>query len=133
MIGRSVFWELQSLSTITWFFLDYICDFLYIIDIIVRMHEGMLYATHWLFLINLKILAMSDAVFLVGFFCTREHQKAVIFFSFSENYRPWKIKLLGGLAGLLDQRAKRHISYYISSGQENLPRLQRLYFFGFKL
>ena len=40
VIGRSVFWELQSLSIISWFFLDYTCDFIYIIDIIVRIHEG---------------------------------------------------------------------------------------------
>ena len=40
VIGRSVFWELQSLSTNSWFFLDYLCDFLYIVDIVVRMHEG---------------------------------------------------------------------------------------------
>jgi len=42
VIGRSVFWELQSLSTISWFVLDYLCDFLYIVDIVVRMHEGYL-------------------------------------------------------------------------------------------
>ena len=41
VIGRSVFWELQSLSTISWFIMDYLCDFLYIIDNIVRMHEGL--------------------------------------------------------------------------------------------
>lgn len=42
VIGRTVFWELQEISMNAWFTLDYTCDIIYIIDIIVRMHEGYL-------------------------------------------------------------------------------------------
>jgi cyclic nucleotide gated channel alpha 3 len=41
VIGRSVFWELENSFYSGWLVLDYLCDLLYIIDMIVRMHEGM--------------------------------------------------------------------------------------------
>ena len=40
--GRMVFWELDNMLDSTWMVLDYICDFLYILDTLVRMHEGYL-------------------------------------------------------------------------------------------
>ena len=47
VIGRAVFWNLQNEFYHGWLFLDYTCDFLYIIDIFIRMHEG-------IFLLNKK-------------------------------------------------------------------------------
>ncbi len=40
VIGRSVFWELDNLFPVGWIFLDYLSDFVYVIDMLVRMHEG---------------------------------------------------------------------------------------------
>ena len=40
--GRMVFWELDNMFDTTWMVLDYVCDFLYILDTFVRMHEGYL-------------------------------------------------------------------------------------------
>ena len=42
VVGRAVFWELDNLLPVTWMVLDYFCDFLYILDTLVRMHEGYL-------------------------------------------------------------------------------------------
>ena len=42
IIGRSVFWEMDNLFPRGWLVLDYFCDFLYLADIFVRMHEGYL-------------------------------------------------------------------------------------------
>lgn len=42
IVGRSVFWDLQNLCPIVWLTLDYICDFLYVLDVFVHAHEGML-------------------------------------------------------------------------------------------
>ena len=40
VVGRAVFWELDNLVPVTWMVLDYISDFLYVVDTFVRMHEG---------------------------------------------------------------------------------------------
>lgn len=40
VIGRSVFWELQNVFPVAWYFIDYSCDLLYVIDTFIRMHEG---------------------------------------------------------------------------------------------
>ena len=40
VVGRAVFWELDNLVPVTWMVLDYFCDFLYVVDTFVRMHEG---------------------------------------------------------------------------------------------
>ena len=40
--GRMVFWELDNMFDTTWMVLDYVCDFLYLLDTFVRMHEGYL-------------------------------------------------------------------------------------------
>jgi len=42
VVGRAVFWELDNMFPSGWMVLDYICDILYIVDIVVRMHEGYL-------------------------------------------------------------------------------------------
>ena len=39
IVGRTVFWELQTVAGGTWFALDYICDTLYILDMVVKAHE----------------------------------------------------------------------------------------------
>ena len=40
VFGRAVFWMLQDIYPVGWFVLDYTCDFLYLIDMFIRMHEG---------------------------------------------------------------------------------------------
>lgn len=40
IVGRSVFWDLQNLCPTVWMTLDYLCDFLYVLDMIVHAHEG---------------------------------------------------------------------------------------------
>ncbi|RWS23450.1 cyclic nucleotide-gated cation channel alpha-3-like protein, partial [Leptotrombidium deliense] len=42
IIGRSVFWNLHNIWPNAWFVLDYICDTLYVIDIIVQARTGYL-------------------------------------------------------------------------------------------
>ncbi|KAL9913650.1 cyclic nucleotide-gated ion channel subunit A isoform 1-T2 [Glossina fuscipes fuscipes] len=42
VVGRAVFWEINNKAAILWHFLDYWCDFIYLIDILVHMHEGYL-------------------------------------------------------------------------------------------
>lgn len=43
VVGRAVFWEINRGAPPFWYFLDYLCDFIYLIDTLVRMHEGELY------------------------------------------------------------------------------------------
>ena len=40
IVGRSTFWELQNNYTNLWIFLDYFCDFIYLIDIGVNSRTG---------------------------------------------------------------------------------------------
>ncbi|KAF8783417.1 Cyclic nucleotide-gated cation channel subunit like protein [Argiope bruennichi] len=40
IIGRSVFWELQNLCPNLWYFMDYLCDIIYIVDIAVHCRTG---------------------------------------------------------------------------------------------
>ncbi|MCL4139743.1 UNVERIFIED_CONTAM: hypothetical protein GTU68_019157 [Idotea baltica] len=42
IIGRTIFWELHNLSPPLWFFFDYLCDLIYLLDMFVRAHEGYL-------------------------------------------------------------------------------------------
>ncbi|OQR72895.1 cyclic nucleotide-gated cation channel-like [Tropilaelaps mercedesae] len=42
IIGRSVFWELQNASAGLWFGLDYVCDAIYILDMVVRARTSYL-------------------------------------------------------------------------------------------
>ncbi|XP_023319465.1 cyclic nucleotide-gated cation channel subunit A isoform X2 [Eurytemora carolleeae] len=42
VVGRATFWELEGIFPTGWLVLDYFCDFLYIVDIFIRMHEGYL-------------------------------------------------------------------------------------------
>ncbi|KAG6458023.1 cyclic nucleotide-gated cation channel subunit A [Manduca sexta] len=41
VIGRAVFWDLDNLTSI-WYFLDYLCDAIYLVDTIIHIHEGYL-------------------------------------------------------------------------------------------
>ncbi|XP_012548956.1 cyclic nucleotide-gated cation channel subunit A isoform X2 [Bombyx mori] len=41
VIGRAVFWELDNLTSV-WFVLDYLCDFVYLVDTVIHIHEGYL-------------------------------------------------------------------------------------------
>ena len=41
IIGRAVFWDMQNLTPITWLVLDYVCDFIYLLDAVVHAHEGL--------------------------------------------------------------------------------------------
>ncbi|CAG9138146.1 unnamed protein product [Plutella xylostella] len=42
VIGRAVFWELDKTTPVAWFTLDYVCDFIYLIDTVIHAHEGFL-------------------------------------------------------------------------------------------
>ncbi|XP_067632222.1 cyclic nucleotide-gated cation channel subunit A isoform X2 [Eurosta solidaginis] len=42
VVGRSVFWEINHRAPTFWYFLDYLCDFIYLADTLVHMHEGYL-------------------------------------------------------------------------------------------
>ncbi|XP_055319449.1 cyclic nucleotide-gated cation channel subunit A isoform X2 [Sitodiplosis mosellana] len=42
VVGRAVFWEINRNVPALWFILDYICDTIYLIDILVHCHEGYL-------------------------------------------------------------------------------------------
>lgn len=40
VMGRSVFWEINRKAPAVWYTLDYLCDFIYLLDTLVHMHEG---------------------------------------------------------------------------------------------
>lgn len=42
VLGRAVFWELNNSIPALWWSMDYLCDSIYITDILVRLHEGYL-------------------------------------------------------------------------------------------
>ncbi|XP_017044748.1 cyclic nucleotide-gated cation channel subunit A isoform X2 [Drosophila ficusphila] len=42
VVGRAVFWEINKSAPAVWYTLDYLCDFIYLMDTLVHMHEGFL-------------------------------------------------------------------------------------------
>lgn len=42
IVGRTVFWDLQNLYPVGWMFFDYLCDVIYVLDMVVHAHEGLL-------------------------------------------------------------------------------------------
>lgn len=40
VVGRAIFWEINKKVTFLWYFLDYLCDFIYLLDTLVHCHEG---------------------------------------------------------------------------------------------
>ncbi|XP_055378359.1 cyclic nucleotide-gated cation channel subunit A isoform X2 [Condylostylus longicornis] len=42
VVGRAIFWEINRRAPPLWWFLDYLCDFIYLVDTLVHMHEGYL-------------------------------------------------------------------------------------------
>lgn len=40
VVGRAVFWEINRNAPVLWWTLDYLCDFIYLIDTLVHCHEG---------------------------------------------------------------------------------------------
>ncbi|XP_032571853.1 cyclic nucleotide-gated cation channel subunit A isoform X1 [Drosophila sechellia] len=42
VVGRAVFWEINKSAPAVWYTLDYLCDFIYLLDTLVHMHEGFL-------------------------------------------------------------------------------------------
>ncbi|KAL7044210.1 hypothetical protein ACKWTF_001828 [Chironomus riparius] len=42
VVGRAIFWEINKKVTLLWYFLDYLCDFIYLLDTLVHVHEGYL-------------------------------------------------------------------------------------------
>jgi len=42
VVGRATFWELEKVFPTGWMVLDYVSDFIYILDIFIKMHEGYL-------------------------------------------------------------------------------------------
>ena len=57
VVGRAVFWELDNLIPATWLLLDYACDFLYVVDTFIRMHEGV-YSVD-IFMIGFKYVSIQ--------------------------------------------------------------------------
>lgn len=41
IVGRAVFWDMQNLFPVVWMVLDYTCDVIYILDMIIHAHEGL--------------------------------------------------------------------------------------------
>lgn len=80
IIGRSVFWRLQNACPMVWFFLDYTCDLLYIVDMLVNARTGYLeqglivrdthkllinYLKGWQLKLDLLSLMPTDLFYLV--------------------------------------------------------------------
>ncbi|XP_069983711.1 cyclic nucleotide-gated channel alpha-3-like [Penaeus vannamei] len=80
IVGRAVFWELHNLSPALWLSLDYICDGVYVIDMVIRAHEGYLeqglmvkdpsklrknYIKSWGFKLDLISILPTDLVYLL--------------------------------------------------------------------
>lgn len=42
IIGRGIFWGLHNLSPVTWYLLDYLCDIIYLLDMIAHSRTGYL-------------------------------------------------------------------------------------------
>jgi len=42
VVGRAIFWEMGEYFPVGWYIIDYTFDFVYIVDIFIRMHEGYL-------------------------------------------------------------------------------------------
>lgn len=40
VLGRAVFWELNNVAPTLWWTLDYTCDVIYVLDTLIRAHEG---------------------------------------------------------------------------------------------
>lgn len=40
VLGRAVFWELNNAVPHFWWFLDYMCDTIYLVDFVIHAHEG---------------------------------------------------------------------------------------------
>ncbi|XP_071516535.1 cyclic nucleotide-gated cation channel subunit A [Panulirus ornatus] len=79
IIGRAVFWELHNLSPALWLCLDYICDGVYVVDMVIRAHEGYLeqglmvkdptklrknYIKSWGFRLDLVSIFPTDLLYL---------------------------------------------------------------------
>ncbi|XP_066984411.1 cyclic nucleotide-gated cation channel subunit A [Macrobrachium rosenbergii] len=79
IIGRAVFWELHNLCPLLWLSLDYICDGIYVIDMVIRAHEGYLeqglmvkdpvklrknYVKSWNFRVDVISILPTDLVYL---------------------------------------------------------------------
>lgn len=61
VVGRAVFWEINRNVPALWWTLDYLCDAIYIIDILVHCHEGKCFASVDLsFLRNSKLVVESN-------------------------------------------------------------------------
>ncbi|XP_067132520.1 cyclic nucleotide-gated channel alpha-3-like [Centruroides vittatus] len=87
IIGRSVFWELQNISPVTWYCLDYLCDSIYIFDMGLHARTGYLehgllvkdtrklsakYFKSYQFKLDLLSLAPTDLLYLIlGTSCTK--------------------------------------------------------------
>ncbi|XP_042869524.1 cyclic nucleotide-gated cation channel alpha-3-like [Penaeus japonicus] len=80
IVGRAVFWELHNLSPALWLSLDYICDGVYVIDMVIRAHEGYLeqglmvkdpsklrknYIKSWGFKLDLISILPTDLIYLL--------------------------------------------------------------------
>ncbi|KAK9500439.1 hypothetical protein O3M35_001704 [Rhynocoris fuscipes] len=62
MVGRAVFWELNNLNPLLWYSLDYSCDFIYLLDIVIHAHEEIQFDIN-IDKVSLKISALSPYLF----------------------------------------------------------------------
>lgn len=40
VVGRAIFWEMNHVTPAFWLTMDYVCDIIYLLDMIVHAHEG---------------------------------------------------------------------------------------------
>lgn len=60
IIGRAVFWQLENVNPTLWFVLDYVCDGIYVLDIIVHIMTGKIYRFEVHFVIDAIIRFSVD-------------------------------------------------------------------------
>ncbi|XP_013783251.1 cyclic nucleotide-gated cation channel alpha-3-like [Limulus polyphemus] len=69
IIGRSVFWKLQNLQPVLWYLLDYVCDGIYVLDMVFQARTGYLH----------QGLLVRDAKRLFSNYMRSQHFKLDIF------------------------------------------------------
>ena len=60
-MGRAIFWEMGEYFPVGWYIIDYTFDFVYIVDIFIRMHEGKCLIIYFI-VIKLSSYSLTDQV-----------------------------------------------------------------------
>lgn len=62
VVGRAVFWEINNNVPPLWWTLDYLCDFIYLIDALVHCHEGTYVDLSWpyffLYIVEVRLISI---------------------------------------------------------------------------